>query len=210
MSININNCDLNNDYFHFTNKENIYSILNNGLLPSVGVASQLVGDEPNVSVSKGGKGIMGIINSFIHMFCTKMKISAIPEEYKKYFLEVPDFRLNSLIPKDIACKAMVRKLQDEIYLRVELDKEQLEKAKIGGLTGYDMKLPMEIDKSRLNVITDTNNNILSAYDVALYIYQKAKDIDIFRFMHEDFFFMFESMKPLAITDCDNEVVGKKR
>ena len=27
MSININNCDLNNDYFHFTNKENIYSIL---------------------------------------------------------------------------------------------------------------------------------------------------------------------------------------
>ena len=68
MVIDIKECDLNNDYFHFSNKNNIYSILNNGLKPSIGVASKMVGDSPNVSVSKGAKGIIGIINSFIYMF----------------------------------------------------------------------------------------------------------------------------------------------
>ena len=68
MMIDINECDMNNDYFHFTNKSNINSILNNGLIAQVGTASKLVEDRPNVSISKGGKGIMGIINSFIYKF----------------------------------------------------------------------------------------------------------------------------------------------
>lgn len=205
MTIDINCCDFNNDYFHFTNKINLYHILNNGLLPSIGSASQMVRDEPNVSVSKGGKGIMGIINSFIYMFSTKVKISEIPEEYKKYFIEISDFTLNDSIPKNIVYKAMIRKLQDEIYFRVELGEEQLLRAKIGGLTGYDIKLPTAIDKSKLYVITDANNNLLSAYDVALHIYEITKSKDIFRTMHEDFFYMFENIDQQLSIDYDGNL-----
>ena len=82
MTINIKDCDINNDYFHFTNKANVNGILNEGLIPKIGVASKLVNDRENVSVSKGGKGIMGIINSFIYKFYQEMKISDIPDEYK--------------------------------------------------------------------------------------------------------------------------------
>lgn len=191
MTINIQDCDINNDYFHFTNKANVNGILNEGLIPKIGVASNLVNDRANVSVSKGGKGIMGIINSFIYKFYQEMKISDIPEEYRKYFNEISDFKLNDFISKEIACKAMIRKLKDEVYFRIMISNEQLEKAKIGGLTGYDVNLPMKIDKANIEIITDSNNKVLSAYDVAKYIYEKAKNIDIFRKMHKDFFYMFE-------------------
>ena len=190
MTINIKDCDINNDYFHFTNKANVNGILNEGLIPKIGVASKLVNDRENVSVSKGGKGIMGIINSFIYKFYQEMKISDIPDEYKKYFVEINDFDKNDYISKEFAYKAMIRKLKDEVYFRVILNKEQLSSAKIGGLTGYDVNLPMKIDKSQIDIITDDNNKVLSAYDVAEYIYNKAKDIEVIRNMHSDFFYMF--------------------
>ena len=204
MFININDCDFNNDYFHFTNKENISNILNNGLLPTNGPASQLVKDKANVSVSQGRKGILGILNSFIFVFTTEVKISDIPEEYKKYFSEISDFNSNDLIPKDIVYKGMSRKLKDEVYFRVEIDDKQLEKAKIGGLTGYDIKLPMAIDKSKLQIVTDENNDILTAYDVAFNIYEKVKNIEIFKEMNEDFFAMFEFIEK----NKDNNLAGK--
>lgn len=191
MIIHIQNCDINNDYFHFTNKSNVNSILNNGLIPAVGVASKLVNDRENVSVSKGGKGIMGIINSFIYKFYQEMKISDIPKEYYKYFTEISNFESNGDISREIACRAMTRKLKDEVYFRVKLNQEQLDSAKIGGLTGYDVNLPIKIDKSQIKIITDDNNKVLNAYEVAEYIYKRTKDIDIFRNMHSDFFYMFE-------------------
>lgn len=191
MTIDIEKCDINNDYFHFTNKANVNSILNNGLIPAIGVASKLVNDRENVSVSKGGKGIMGIINSFIYKFYQGMKISDIPQEYYKYFLEISNFESNEDISREIACRAMIRKLKDEVYFRVRLNNEQLNKAKIGGLTGYDVNLPIKIDKSDIDIITDNNNKVLSAYDVANYVYNKAKNVEIFRNMHNDFFYMFE-------------------
>ena len=110
---------------------------------------------------------------------------------RKYFIEISDFESNDYISKEIACNGMIRKLKDEVYFRVNLNKEQLSDAKIGGLTGYDINLPMKIDKTQLEIITDENNKVLSAYDVALYIYKKAKDVEVFRKMHNDFFYMFE-------------------
>lgn len=191
MLVDIKNCDINTDFFHFTNQKNVTNILNSGLIPSVGVASKLVEDRPNVSVSKGGKGIMGIINSFIYKFSHELNISEIPEEYKKYFSEISDFTSLATISRENACNAMVRKLQDEVYFRVRLNESQLSNARMGGLTGYDVNLPMAIDKSQLDIITDSNNKVLSAYDVDKYIYEKAKNIDILRNMHRDFFYMFE-------------------
>ncbi len=191
MIVDIKNCDINNDYFHFSNRKNVDSILNNGLRPSVGTASKLVGDASNVSVSKGGKGIIGIINSFIYKFSRELKTSEIPEEYRKYFLEISDFELSNSISRDVACKAMARKLKDEVYFRVQLDEDEIAKAQIGGLTGYDVSLPMGIDKSKVDIITDSNETVLSAYDVARFVYERAKNIDVIRNMHEDFFYMFE-------------------
>ena len=66
MNTNINDCDFNNDYFHFTNKQNRKNIENKGLVKSAGIASELVNDFENISVAKGGKGIMEIINSFLY------------------------------------------------------------------------------------------------------------------------------------------------
>ena len=191
MIVDIKNCDINNDYFHFSNRKNVDSILNNGLRPSVGTASKLVGDASNVSVSKGGKGIIGIINSFIYKFSRELKTSEIPEEYRKYFLEISDFESSNSISRDVVCKAMTRKLKDEVYFRVQLDEDEIAQAQIGGLTGYDVSLPMGIDKSKVDIITDSNETVLSAYDVARFVYERAKNIDVIRNMHEDFFYMFE-------------------
>ena len=96
-----------------------------------------------------------------------------------------------MIGKELASKAMIRKLKDEVYFRVRLNKGQIEKANIGGLTGYDVNLPMMIDKANLDVITDSDDKVLTAYDVAKYVYERAKNIDVFRNMHADFFYMFE-------------------
>lgn len=211
MMIDINKCDLNDDYFHFSNIKNIHNILNNGLIPLSGPASNMIKDRPNVSVSQGGKGIMGIINSFIYLFSTEIKISKIPEEYRKYFVEISDFNSNNLISREIVCRAIIRKLKDEVYFRVKLDESQLELARIGGgLTGYDVNLPVAIDKSNLSIITDSNNNVLSAYDVAKYVYEKAKNIDVFREEHEDFFYMFEGIEQNINFDYNNDIIGKHR
>lgn len=190
MLIDINNCDLNNDYFHFSNKNNIQGILNDGLKPTLGPASKMVGDEPNVSVSMGARGIMGIINSFIFMF-SNTTIENIPEEYKKYYHEISDFSSSELVDRDLACKAMTRKLKDEVYFRVRLDESHLNKAQVGGLTGFDIKMPVAIDKTNIDLVSE-NGKVLSAYDVSLSIYNKVKDNDIFREFNEDFFYMFEN------------------
>ena len=202
MIVDIKKCDMNHDYFHFTNRKNVDSILNNGLIPSIGAASQLVGDSPNVSVSKGGKGIIGIINYFIYKFSKELKVSEIPEDYKKYFCEISDFEADSMISKEIACKAMTRKLKDEVFFRVRLNKGEIEKAKIGGLTGYDVNLPMMIDKSSLAIITDSDNKVLTAYEVARYVYERAKNIEVFRNMHEEFFHMFEMRERSMSRECE--------
>ena len=190
-TIDISKCDLNNDYFHFTNKRNINSILNNGLIAQVGIASKLVEDRPNVSISKGVKGIMGIINSFIYKFENELKIPEIPKEYRKYFTEITDFGQDKEISKELACNAMKRKLKDEVYFRVNPSEEQLEKANIGGVTGYDINLPDSVGNNQLDVITDSNNKVLSAFDVAKFIFEKVKNIDIFKEFHPEFFYMFE-------------------
>ncbi len=96
---------------------------------------------------------------------------------------------------------MIRKLKDEVYLRVELDDDQLEKARIGGLTGYDINLPVRIDKSKIRVITNSDNQVLSAYDVAKYK-------EVFRIMHDDFFEMFEITE--YEKDIHQDIMGKQK
>ena len=191
MNIDIKKCDINDDYFHFTNKKNINSILNNGLIPQIGVASKIVNDRPNVSISQGGKGIIGIIDSFLNKFSEELKISQIPEQYRKYFKEIKDFNSDESISLEDSCKAMIRKLQDEVYFRVLPTKQQLEQAKIPVFSEFDINIPVQINPNQIDIVTDSNNKILSAYEVARYIYDKAKDLYPIRDRHEKFFYMFE-------------------
>lgn len=191
MNIDIKKCDINNDYFHFTNKKNINSILNNGLIPQIGVASKIVNDRSNVSISQGGKGIIGIINSFLNKFSEELKISQIPEQYRKYFKEIKDFNSDESISLEDSCKAMIRKLQDEVYFRVTPTEQQLEQAKIPAFSEFDINIPVQINPNQIDIVTDSNNKILSAYEIARYIYDKAKNLYPIRDRHEKFFYMFE-------------------
>lgn len=205
MVIDINDCDLNEDYFHFTNKANVNSILTYGLKPRVGAASQMVGDSPNVSVSQGAKGIMGIINSYIYMFANT-QIKNIPETYKKYFSDIKDFSSEELVGKTLASRAMIRKLKDEVYFRVIMDKSKLDNAVVGGLTEFDIKISESIDKGYLTLV-GYNGTVIDAYQFVEYIYQKAKDVEIFRELNSDFFNMFEDEK---ITSLQSEEIGCSR
>lgn len=210
MTIDIKDCDLNENYFHFTNRSNIDSILAKGLIPQVGTASQIINDRPNVSISKGGKGIMGIIGGFIEKFGSDMKISDIPEEFRKYFPEITDFTQKKPIGKVLACRAMRRKLNDEVYFRVIPTNEQIERARIGGgLTGYDVNLPEAISRDQISVVTDSEGRVLSALEVAHFIYDKAKDVAVFREMHRDFFRMFESDKEQLQSELSDRITQAK-
>jgi len=190
MYIDINKCDINNDYFHFTNKDNVNGIIRNGLLLSKGTASKIKNHEANVSVSKGAKGILGILNSFIFVF-SELKCNEVPEDYRKYFDGV-NFNSNSTVGLENACTAVSNKLKDEVYFKVDLDEEQLDRAYVGGFgAAYDIRLSENVDKSKVHLITDSNLNILSAYDVASYIYNKTESKDIYRKMNSEFYYMMD-------------------
>lgn len=105
---NIKDIDMNNAYFHFTEKGNLKSIAQNGLKAQIGDASKLVDDKSRVCFSQGVKGILGIKNSFIWEF-EHAKICDIPEGYKKYF-DIKDFSSTDLIPKEIVYEALKRKI----------------------------------------------------------------------------------------------------
>lgn len=86
---------------------------------------------------------------------------------------------------------MKRKLNDEVYFRVISTQEQLKNAKIGGITRYDVNLLDAITKDQIEIVTDSNNKVLSALEVCEYIFKRAKDIEVFRNWHSDFFNIFE-------------------
>lgn len=190
QKIKLSECDLNEGYYHFTNAKNVESILYNGLEARVGTASKMVNDRPNVSLSQGGKGVFGIINSFIHVL-SKKKINEIPEDFRKYFNDVKDFSSDEIISRDSVCNAIINKLKDEAYIYINLDEELLSDVRIGGLSGYDINLPNGIDSSKLKVITDDDGNILSSYDIVSYMYEKVKNNNIWKEFNQDLFYMME-------------------
>ena len=50
----------------------------------------------------------------------------------------------------------------------------------------------KIEKHQINIIVDSDNKILNALDVARFVFEKAKNIEIIRTMHPEFFYMFEA------------------
>jgi len=116
--VDINNIDLNNSYFHFTSKENLEQIMNEGLKPKIGGASKMKAEEePRVYMSKGGKGLIEIKNSFIHEF-KKLRICDIPLEYRKYF-DIKDYSIEEQVDEKSVYDAMEKRFKDEIYFKVD-------------------------------------------------------------------------------------------
>lgn len=187
---NIKDIDMNNAYFHFTEKGNLKSIAQNGLKAQIGDASKLVDDKSRVCFSQGVKGILGIKNSFIWEF-EHAKICDIPEGYKKYF-DIKDFSSTDLIPKEIVYEALKRKFENEVYLVVDAKEgEDFLPEEINGLgSNFDVKgkeghdiSPKKISKL---VIPNANN----AWETIQYVYnnliEKNPDIEgIIRMMNSN-------------------------
>lgn len=171
-TIDIKDLDLNNAYFHFTARENLPSIEREGLKAQVGDASKMVQDKPRVCLSKGGKGILGIKNSFIHEF-KKLRICDIPEGYRKYF-DIKDFSSTEIVDESVVYDALEKRFRDEIYLVVDAQEgEDFLSEEIHGLgSAYDIKGKEnhDIGASKIDRVKTSRGD--TALDVLQYIYNR--------------------------------------
>lgn len=115
---NIKDVDLINSFFHFTSRENLESIQQYGLRANIGSASKIVNEQKRrVYMSKGGKGIIEIKNSFIHKF-KGLRICDIPLEYRRYF-DIKDFLSTEQLGEKTVYEAMEKRFKDEIYFIID-------------------------------------------------------------------------------------------
>lgn len=116
--VDIGEIDLNNSYFHFTKRDNLGRISREGLKPQIGGASKMKNEEHSrVYLSRGGKGIIEIKNSFIHEF-KKLRVCDIPEEYRRYF-DIKDYSSQEQVDEKAVYDAMEKRFKDEIYFQVD-------------------------------------------------------------------------------------------
>lgn len=201
-SINIKDIDLNNSFFHFTPKRNLESIEKEGLKAKIGDASKLINEEkPRVYMSKGGKGIIEIKNSFIHKMLG-LRICDIPEEYRPYF-DIDDFSKTEQVRENVVYAAMEKRFKDEIYFQIDAKEgedyliedfypEELAETfrKTDKYRDVKGKAEHDIESSKITLITTDNGN--TALNVVEYLYgrllENAKKIgkdDVVRVFNSD-------------------------
>ena len=179
---NIKDVDLAYSFFHFTSKENFQSIQKHGLKANIGGASEIVNeDKPRVYMSKGGKGILEIKNSFIHKF-KGLKICDLPLEYREYF-KINDFSSTEQVSEEIVYEAMENKFKNEIYFKVDaiegedfLPEDFLPEEFIGeirtskGFRDVKGKENHDIDVKKLTLLTSDKGS--TALDITEYLYNR--------------------------------------
>ncbi len=211
--INIEDIDINNSYFHFTEKSNLSSIEEQGLKAQVGDASKMVNDRPRVCLSKGGKGLLGIKNSFIYEF-KKLKICDIPEGYRKYF-SIKDFSSNEIIETTAVYDALEKRFKDEIYLLVDAQEgEDFFSEEIHGFgSTFDIKGKEnhDIKVEKLSKLITPNGN--STFDVIQYIYNRLLEKnpgkeDLIRSMNADLSEMLQYINERKQNISIQEIVSK--
>lgn len=211
--INIEDIDINNSYFHFTEKSNLSSIEEQGLKAQVGDASKMVNDRPRVCLSKGGKGLLGIKNSFIYEF-KKLKICHIPEGYRKYF-SIKDFSSNEIIETTAVYDALEKRFKDEIYLLVDAQEgEDFLSEEIHGFgSPFDIKGKEnhDINVEKLSKLITPNGN--STFDVIQYIYNRLLEKnpgkeDLIRSMNADLSEMLQYINERKQNISIQEIVSK--
>lgn len=189
-NVSIEDIDLNNSFFHFTARDNLESIEEKGLIAQIGDASRMVNDKPRVCLSRGGKGILGIKNSFIHMF-KELRVCDIPEDYRKYF-SISDFSSTEQVTAELVYDAMQKRFEDEIYLQVDAQEgEDFSLDEVHGLgSAFDIKGKEnhDISPGKLAKVNAPQGN--SALDIVQYIYKRLLERnpgkeDIIRNMNSD-------------------------
>lgn len=189
-SVSIEDIDLNNSFFHFTARDNLESIEEKGLIAQIGDASRMVNDKPRVCLSKGGKGILGIKNSFIHMF-RELRICDIPDEYRKYF-SISDFSSTEQVSAELVYDAMEKRFKDEVYLKVDAQEgEDFSLDEVHGIgSAFDIKGKEnhDIDSDKLSKVNAPEGD--NALDIVQYIYRRLLERnpgkeDIIRSMNSD-------------------------
>ena len=116
-TINVDDIDLQNSFFHFTCRNNLSKINNEGLKAKVGDESKMKSEkEHRVYMSKGIKGVIEIKNAFIYEF-KKLKICDIPIEYRKYF-NIQDYQKEEQVTETDVYDAMEKRFKDEIYFKI--------------------------------------------------------------------------------------------
>ncbi len=172
--VDINDIDLNESYFHFTNRSNLDSIDENGLQATSGGASKMVGDnDSRVYISKGGLGILKIKDTFLHEF-KDLKICDIPLEYREYF-DIIDFNSQDIVEPEYVYCAMDRKFKDEIYLKVDArEGEDFSREDVSSLWGIEHDIHCrenhDIDVSKLSIVSTENGD--RASDIVYEIYDR--------------------------------------
>lgn len=198
-SVNIEDIDLKDSFFHFTLKDNLNLIEEYGLVSKAGEASKLVGDEPRICLSKGGKGILGIKNSFIYKF-KDLRVCDIPEGYRKYF-SISDFSSTEFLEPEIVYDAMEKRFKDEVYLKVNAKegKDFLPEETFGLGSEFDVKGKENHNISADKLLRLTSPMGDSAMDIIIYLYNRLLERnpgkeDIIREMHSDLAEMLDYMR----------------
>ena len=175
-TIRIEDVDLNRTFFHFTDKENLESIKMYGLVAKCGDSSLLVNDKSRVCLSQGGKGLLGIKNSFLYTF-KHTRICDIPYSFRKYF-SIMDFTSEDYPLENQVNEAMIKKYLDEIYFGVDavLGEDYLKDEMHGFTTSFDIKgiENHDIDVSKLSLVMSSEG--FSALDIMRYVYKRLQQV----------------------------------
>lgn len=73
----ISNVDLNNVFLHYTNIQNLNSIMEKGLIPKIGINAKVIEKSKKIFFSIGDKGALVIMDSWIKWLIAKPKSNLI-------------------------------------------------------------------------------------------------------------------------------------
>lgn len=198
--IHIKDVDLNEAFFHFTDKENLQFIKKEGLKAKCGDASKMVGDKARVCFSQGGKGLMGIKNSLLYEL-KHLRICDIPKSYRRYF-SISSFDSMEIVERHQVYEAMMKKFQDEVYLVVDaiLEEDYLEEEIFGLTASFDIKGIENHDIAPSKVALVVSDGCYSALDIMRYVYERMEQVFSEEMLKEmigevcDFFYYVDNYK----------------
>lgn len=81
--------DIENSFFHYTNRQNLNTILQNGLEPRIGENSLYVEKTPKVFFAKGEKGIITIMDVWLKWLTSKSSTHSFMYRLGTFYMRTP-------------------------------------------------------------------------------------------------------------------------
>lgn len=114
----ISQIDLKHSFFHYTNKQNLDSILKNGLEPRVGENALYVEKTPKVFFAEGQKGIITIMNVWLKWLTSKSSTNKFIYWLGTFYMRTP-FCIKS-IPNNVVMKNLKsQKKRKKVYEKMK-------------------------------------------------------------------------------------------